>query len=93
MRELNIQMIPAYSPQARSRSESSFRTRWRSTLAGCRVTVYEHLDGTLSFGYGVREAGRYSLEGTPLRRQASNEAKKAVKRHSARVFEAGGHTS
>src|SRR5205085_7768108 len=167
MRELNIQMIPAYSPQARGRSERSFRTwqgrlpqelrlagittleeangflhesyvaefnerfsiapveegtafvpctradldrvfclqhervvardntvcfarltlqierqRWRGTLAGCRVTVYEHLDGTLSLGYGAHEVGRYSADGTPLKTQASNEAKKAVKKRA-----------
>src|SRR5215208_1781916 len=164
MRELNIQMIPAYSPQARGRSERSFRTwqgrlpqelrlagitsleeanrflresytaefngrfsvaaqeegtafvpclrtdldrvfclqhervvgrdntvsfarlslqierqRWRSTLAGCRVTVYEHLDGTLSLGYGAHEVGRYSSDGTPPRLSAGNdEVKRAV---------------
>src|SRR5215210_2529860 len=151
MRELNVQMIPAYSPQARGRSERSFRTwqgrlpqelrlagistleeanrflqeryvsefnerfsvaasgegtafvprtradldrvfclqhervvardntvsfarltlqierqRWRGNLAGCRVTVYEHLDGTLSVGYGAHEVGRYNSEGAPL---------------------------
>jgi hypothetical protein len=26
------------------------RQRWRSTLSGCRVRVYEHLNGTLSLG-------------------------------------------
>jgi transposase len=168
MRELNIRMIPAYSPQARGRSERSFRTwqgrlpqelrlagitsleeanhflqeryvaefnerfsvaasgegtafvpctradldrvfclqhervvardntvsfarltlqierqRWRSTLAGCRVIVYEHLDGTLSLGFGAHEVGRYSSDGTPLKTQASNEVKKAVKKRAA----------
>jgi transposase len=169
MRELGIQMIAAYSPQARGRSERSFRTwqgrlpqelrlsgittleeanrfleeryvaefnarfagaaaeegtafvpctrtdldrvfclqheravardntvsfarlslqierqRWRSTLSGCRVTVYEHLDGTLSLGYGVDEVGRYSSEGTPLKLSAGkDEAKKAVKKRAA----------
>jgi transposase len=168
MRELNIQMIPAYSPQARGRSERSFRTwqgrlpqelrlagittleeanrflreqylaefngrfsvvasgegtafvpcaradldrvfclqhervvardntvsfarlslqierqQWRSTLSGCRVRVYEHLDGTLSLGFGAHEVGRYSSDGTPLKTQASNEAKKAVKKRAA----------
>jgi transposase len=169
MRELNIQMIPAYSPQARGRSERSFRTwqgrlpqelrlegittpdganrflreryvaefnerfsvaaseegtafvpctrsdldrvfclqhervvardntvsfarltlqierqRWRSTLAGCRVTVYEHLDGTLSLGYGAHEVGRYSSDGTPLKTSAGkDEVKKAVKKRAA----------
>ena len=168
MRELNIQMIPAYSPQARGRSERSFRTwqgrlpqelrlagittldsanrflrgryvaefngrfaiaaaqegtafvpcrrtdlgrvfclqhkrvvardntvsfarlslqierqRWRSTLSGCRVTVYEHLDGTLSLGYGTHEVGRYNSEGLPLRAAAKDGIKKAVKRCAA----------
>ncbi len=169
MRELNIQMIPAYSPQARGRSERSFRTwqgrlpqelrlagittlaeanrflreqyvaefnqrfavaaaeegtafvpstrtdldrvfslhhervvardntvsfarltlqierqQWRGTLAGCRVTVYEHLDGTLSVGYGTHEVGRYNPEGVPLRAPAmKGEAKKAVKKRAA----------
>jgi transposase len=151
LRELGIQLIPAYSPQARGRSERSFRTwqgrlpqelrlagvrtreganrfleegyiaefnrgfsvaaedvgtafvpctrtdldrvfalqhermvardntvsfdrltlqierqRWRATLAGCRVLVYEHLDGTLSLGFGAHVVGRYSSEGEPL---------------------------
>src|SRR5215212_2322441 len=169
MRELSIQMIPAYSPQARGRSERSFRTwqgrlpqelrlegittpdganhflreryvaefnasfsvaaaaegtafvpctrtdldrvfclqhervvardntvsfarltlqierqKWRGTLAGCRVTVYEHLDGTLSLGYGVHEVGRYTSEGVALRAPAAkDETKKAVKKRAA----------
>lgn len=169
MRELNIQMIAAYSPQARGRSERSFRTwqgrlpqemrlagiatlaeanrflrekyiaefnerfsitaqeegtafvpcartdldrvfclqhervvardntvsfarltlqierqQWRSTLAGCRVIVYEHLDGTLSLGYGAHEVGRYNSEGAALRAPAvKGEVKKAVKKRAA----------
>jgi transposase len=34
-------------------------TRFRSTLAGCRVTVYEHLDATLSVGYGPHTVARF----------------------------------
>jgi transposase len=168
MRELGVQMIPAYSPQARGRSERSFRTwqgrlpqelrlagistldeanrflreryvaefnerfsvaaaaegtafvpcgrtdldrvfslhhervvardntvsfarlslqierqQWRSTLSGCRVVVYEHLDGTLSVGYGTHEVGRYNSEGVPLRAAAKAETKKAVKKRAA----------
>jgi transposase len=169
MRELGVQMIPAYSPQARGRSERSFRTwqgrlpqelrlagittleganrflreqylavfnerfavaasgegtafvpcvrtdldrvfclqhervvardntvsfarltlqierpRWRGTLAGCRVVVYEHLDGTLSLGYGAHEVGHYAAGGTPLRlTPGKDETKKAVKRRAA----------
>ena len=26
------------------------KTPWRAALAGCRVTVYEHLDGTWTIG-------------------------------------------
>ena len=60
------------------------RQRWRSTLAGCRVTVYEHLGGTLSLGFGAHEVGRYSSDGTPLKTEASkDEAKKAVKKRAA----------
>lgn len=169
LRELGIQLIPAYSPQARGRSERSFRTwqgrlpqelrlagiatlesansylcehyirefnnrfsvaateegtafmsctrtdlerifclqhervvardntvsfarlvlqierqRWRSTLAGCRVMVYEHLDGTLSLGYGAHLVGRYTSEGVPFSpAMARGEAKKAVKKRAA----------
>jgi hypothetical protein len=148
MQELGIQMIPAYSPQARGRSERSFgtwqgrlpqelrlhgirslasaneflrdryieefnerfavaatepghaflpvrgknldlifsiqqertvgqdntvqigslvlqieKTRWRATLAGCRVTIYQHLDGCCSIGYGPHIVGHYNRDG------------------------------
>jgi transposase len=165
LRELGIQLIPAYSPQARGRSERSFRTwqgrlpqelrlggldtveaanrylretyvaefnerfsvaaseegtaflpcartdlervfalqhervvardntvsfarltlqierqRWRTTLAGCRVIVYEQLDGTLAVGFGAHVVGRYSAGGRPLAAEASaDEAAHKVK--------------
>jgi transposase len=154
MRELGVQMIPAYSPQARGRSERNFSTwqgrlpqelrlagcttleaanhflrehyitqfnrhfqvqpeqrgtafvpcrradlerifslqwqrtvnrdntvslqhlhlqiepvRWRATLAGCTVTVHQHLDGTLSLRYGPHCLGRYDAAGTLLAAQ------------------------
>jgi len=34
------------------------KTRWRATLAGCRVLVCEHLDGQLSIRYGPHEVAR-----------------------------------
>lgn len=46
------------------------KTNWRATLAGCRVTVYQHLDGTWSIGYGPHVVGRYSREGLPLQFEA-----------------------
>jgi transposase len=42
------------------------KTNWRATLAGCRVTIYQHLDGTWSIGYGPHVLGRYNREGLPL---------------------------
>jgi hypothetical protein len=148
MKELGVQMIPAYSPQARGRSERSFgtwqgrlpqelrlagittqeeanrflreryigefnakftakamqrgtafrrcgrtdlnwiftvqtervvakdntvaiasrhwqidKTRFRHTLAGCTVTIHEHLDGTISIRYGPHVVGRFNENG------------------------------
>ena len=148
LRELGVQMIPAYSPQARGRSERNFGTwqgrlpqelrlhgistlegangflrehymaefnrrfqvraaqsgsalvarrsrdldlifslqfertvnrdhtvsfqnlslqieavRWRASLAGCTVTVHQHLDGSISLTHGPHRLGRYSAQG------------------------------
>jgi hypothetical protein len=41
-------------------------TGWRGTLAGCRVTVYEHLDGRISVGYGPQVVGQFNRAGIPL---------------------------
>jgi len=41
-------------------------TRFRSTLAGCRVTVYEHLNDTLSIGYGPHTVARFNASGEPV---------------------------
>jgi hypothetical protein len=40
-------------------------TRWRGTLAGCAVTVCEHLDETWSIRYGPHRVGRYTAQGYP----------------------------
>jgi hypothetical protein len=154
LRELGVQMIPAYSPQARGRSERNFGTwqgrlpqelrlrgistleaangflrehyiaefngrfqvpaaqrgsafvrrsskdldlifalqfqrtvnrdntvsvqnlrlqiepvRWRATLAGCTVTVHQHLDGTFTITHGPQRLGHYSVEGRPLQKE------------------------
>lgn len=41
------------------------RTRWRNTLAGCVVTVYELLDGSVRVHFGPHEVGRWSRESLP----------------------------
>ena len=38
------------------------RTRWRGTLAGCRVLVCEHLDGRISVYYGPHRVGQFDRE-------------------------------
>lgn len=148
MKELGVQMIPAYSPQARGRSERSFgtwqgrlpqelrlakitgreeancflrekyiaefntkfrtaaaekgtafrrcsrkdldwiftvqtervvgkdntveigdrlwqidKTKFRNTLAGCTVTIHEHLNGEVSLRYGPHEVGHFNRQG------------------------------
>jgi len=40
--------------------------RWRGTLAGCAVTLHQHLDRTLSLSYGPHSLGRYDEHGGPL---------------------------
>jgi hypothetical protein len=36
------------------------RVGWRGTLAGLRVVVSEHLDGSLSVHYGPHQVGRFA---------------------------------
>jgi transposase len=42
------------------------RTPWRGTLAGCRVTLCEHLDGRVTIVYGPHQVGEYTAEGQSL---------------------------
>jgi hypothetical protein len=42
------------------------RVGWRGTLAGCPVTVHQHLDGTLSLTYGPHCLERYTAQGTAM---------------------------
>lgn len=41
------------------------KSRFRSSLAGCTVTIHEHLDGTVSIRYGPHIVGRYTATGEP----------------------------
>jgi transposase len=42
------------------------RVGWRGTLAGCQVTVHQHLDGTVSITHGPHCLGRYTAQGTTM---------------------------
>src|SRR5690349_21738084 len=43
-------------------------TCWRHSLAGCTVTIHEHLDQTISVRYGPHVVGHYDRNGDPLRK-------------------------
>lgn len=66
--------------------------RWRSTLAGCRVVIYEHLDGTLTLGYGPHVVGRFTPRGEPMpeptmkTKEKKGRKKLAVKKVGANFF-------
>lgn len=42
------------------------KSKWRFSLAGCKVKVYEQANQTLSIGYGPHIVGRYDNAGAPL---------------------------
>jgi hypothetical protein len=42
------------------------KTRWRQSLAGCVVTVHEHLDGRVSIRYGPHLVGVWPADQLPL---------------------------
>ena len=41
------------------------KTRFRNSLAGCTVTIHEHLDATVSIRFGPHVVGRYRADGQP----------------------------
>jgi len=170
LRELGVQMIPAYSPQARGRSERSFgtwqgrlpqelrlrgittmaaansflaehyvaefnrrfqvpaaqrgtafvhcprkeldlifslqferavnkdntvsfqnlalqieKTSWRGTLAGCLVTVHQHLDGTITLTHGPHRLGHYTAQGSSLTESPALPTKAVEKTRGGKV--------
>jgi transposase len=58
------------------------KSRWRATLAGCRVTIYQHLDGSWSIGYGPHLVGHYNQQG--IARLLETQPKTLGKRGSLR---------
>jgi len=47
----------------RNRSWQIEKTRFRHTLAGCTVTIHEHLDGTISIRYGPHVVAEFDAGG------------------------------
>jgi transposase len=56
------------------------RVSWRGTLAGCNVTVHQHLDGSLSLSYGPHALGGYTAAGEPM---VNPSARRAVEKTAA----------
>src|SRR5215472_865075 len=52
---------------------------WRATLAGCQVTVHQHLDGTVSITHGPHLLGRYTADGT-AQSKSKMPARRAVEK-------------
>lgn len=42
------------------------KNRFRASLAGCTVTIHEHLDDTISIRFGPHVVGRYDADQRPL---------------------------
>jgi transposase len=49
------------------------KSRFRSTLAGCTVTIHEHLDGRVSLRYGPHVVGRFDSQGRALKKLNKTE--------------------
>jgi len=59
------------------------KSKFRRTLAGCTVTVCEHLDGKISVRWGPHVVGWFDNAGNPL------EPQKSTRRGKGRSVEAG----
>ena len=59
------------------------RQTWRSSMERCHVTVYHHLDGTITIGFGPQVLGRYSSDGLPLKRAVRSTRESNPKRPAA----------
>ena len=51
------------------------KSRFRHTLAGCTVTIHEHLDGRVSLRYGPHVVGRFDSQGRRLTKTAERGGK------------------
>jgi hypothetical protein len=61
------------------------RVRWRATLAGCNVTLHQHLGGTLSLTYRPHRLGRYTAQGVAVS-STSKTMQAAVEKSANRLF-------
>ncbi len=57
----------------------------RTVVAGCRVTICEHLDGQVGIVYGPQVVGRYTAQGAAL--GTSGKASEPPRERSRNPFE------
>jgi transposase len=57
--------------QVANRTLQIEKTKWRGTLAKCRVLVCEHLDGSWSVFYGPHLVGRYAPDGSRCKNESA----------------------
>jgi hypothetical protein len=62
---------------------------WRCSFAQCKVKVYEHLDETISIGYGPHILGHYDAQGNPLAPRNEGDTKTRVGPRSSFVGQKG----
>ena len=62
-----------------ARSWQIDKTRFRSTLAGCTVTIHEHLNGAVSIRFGPHVVGRFTAEGEQITGKTANNRERRGK--------------
>jgi transposase len=58
---------------------------WRASLAGCSVTVHQHLDGSFSLTHGPHRLGRYSAHGERMANQKTRRGRAMEKPRAGKV--------
>ncbi|MBP9665385.1 MAG: hypothetical protein KBD94_12265, partial [Pyrinomonadaceae bacterium] len=54
------------------------RSNWHGSLTDSRVKVYQHLDHTISIGYGLHTVGRFNKNGHPIGARKAEIRKKKL---------------
>jgi transposase len=60
-------------------------TEWRGTMAGCKTTVNQHLDATITLTIGAHRVGHYSAQGKLLTPITKHQAKAVEKMRGGKV--------
>ena len=56
-------------------------------MEGCRVTVYQHFDDTITIGFGHQQLGKYSADGLPFKRAVNKNGQAELKRRRAALVQ------